>query len=189
MQIAHQKRTSEARYTHPNGQLLAIIGKHSYFDFDVINFEWWGSDAQLRIGNYCSVAQGVRFLVAGEHRHDFVSTHPFGPGHPSTKGSIVVGHDCWLGLNALILSGVTIGTGAVVGAGAVVSRDVAPYAIVAGNPARLIRYRFAPAIIERLERVAWWLWPDEEVKNAIPYLCSEDIERFLAWAERRHSGK
>jgi hypothetical protein len=112
-------------------------------------------------------------FVFGEHRTDLVSTYPLrtlltpdGRNHDATeKGEIAIGSDVWIGTRAMILSGVTIGHGAVVAAGAVVTRDVPPYAIVAGVPARVLRYRFDADTIERLLAIAWWEWPDERVRE------------------------
>lgn len=88
----------------------------------------------------------------------------------------VIGNDVWIGHGALILPGVTIGNGAIIGAGAVVARDVPDYAIVAGNPARVIRYRFDPEVIERLNRIAWWDWPVQRIASKVPALVSDDID-------------
>ena len=146
---------------------------------------------QLEIGRFCSIADGVRILLGGEHRTDWVTTYPFpsifperfsAEGHPASKGNIVIGNDVWLCAGSTILSGVTIGDGAVVGAGCVVTRDVEPYAIVAGNPARVVRFRFDPSIICRLEKLAWWNWPMSRIEELAPLLLSDRIEDFLAQA-------
>jgi acetyltransferase-like isoleucine patch superfamily enzyme len=130
----------------------------------------------------------VTILLGGEHHAEWVSTYPFSlvfpgakvlPGYPHTKGDVTVGNDVWIGQDALILSGVTIGDGAVVGARSTVARDVEPYTICAGNPARLIRPRFPPQTIAALRRLAWWNWPPDKVKEAWPLLCSSDVEAFL----------
>jgi carbonic anhydrase/acetyltransferase-like protein (isoleucine patch superfamily) len=93
---------------------------------------------------------------------------------------VVIGNDVWLGNDCTIFSGVTIGDGAVVGAEAVVGRDVAPYTIVAGNPAHSIGRRFGGLEVEDLiEKIKWWNWPDEKVKRFIPLLCSPDIGKFI----------
>ena len=112
--------------------------------------------ARLTIGSYCSIGPNVRFLLGGEHKTTALSTFPlkvtrFGAGKEAfAKGDITVGDDVWFGASTLICSGVTIGQGAVIGAGAVVTKDVPPYAIVGGNPARIIKYRFDDALIARL---------------------------------------
>jgi len=149
----------------------------------------------VRIGRFCSIATGVAILVGGEHYTDWVSTYPFMllferakslPWHVPTKGDVVVGHDVWIGMNALLLSGVTIGNGAIIAAGSVVTRDVAPYSIVAGVPARLVRFRFDPATIEALEKIAWWDWPLPKIEEALPLLMSSDLKAFV---ERYGSGQ
>ena len=128
-------------------------------------------------------------MTGGEHRVDWVTTYPFSaiwpavaghiPGHPKTKGNVIIGNDVWIGMNVFILSGVTIGDGAVVGAGALVSKDVPPYAIVGGNPAKIIRYRFDPQTIKKLLSIAWWNWSDDEIIKAMPFLLSNDISSFV----------
>jgi len=185
--LRHKRQASLVVHKNEQGQTLATIGRNSYFDGG-LNLGWWGTEASLAVGSYCSIAENVKFLVAAEHRVEFVTTYPFGPGHPGTRGSITVGDDVWIGTGAVILSGVTIGSGAVVGAGAVVARDVPPYAIVAGNPARVVRFRFAADVIARLLKIQWWNWPEERIEAAVPYLCSPDIEAFLKFAEAQPPG-
>lgn len=137
--------------------LKIIVGRRSYGMLNVSAFS--PSDDKLRIGSYCSVAPGVWFLLAGEHQLDSVSTYPFkvkvfGEAFEAgSKGDIIIQDDVWIGTNAIICSGVTIGQGAVVAAGAVVTKDVAPYAIVGGNPARLIKWRFDERLRERLTQL------------------------------------
>jgi acetyltransferase-like isoleucine patch superfamily enzyme len=142
----------------------------------------------LKIGKYCSFASGVQILLGGEHRTDWISTYPFNillpealhiDGHPNSKGDIIIGNDVWIGLNAIILSGVTVGNGAVIGAGAIVVKDVPPYSIAAGNPAKIIRYRFTEEQINHLEQIAWWNWPDEKVREAIPIILNDNVDRFI----------
>lgn len=103
-------------------------------------------------------------------------------GFPTIRGDTVVGSDVWVGRLSIIMSGVTIGDGAVVGAGAVVTRDVPPFAIVGGNPARVIRYRMTEPQREALLRIRWWDWPRERIVQAVPRLASADIDGFIAWA-------
>jgi virginiamycin A acetyltransferase len=142
------------------------------------------SGQRLSIGRYGSIADGVELLLGGNHRTDWVTTYPF-PALPglwpeaagrddfhTSRGPISIGHDVWIGSQAMILSGVTVGHGAVIAARAVVTRDVRPYAIVAGNPAREIRRRFDDATVERLLASAWWDWPRERVIAALPTLMS-----------------
>ena len=174
----------------------ATVGRHSYGAPRVL---WWGEDASLAIGKFCSIAENVTILLGGEHRLDWVTTFPFTelgeawpsrhdmPGHPATKGDVRIGHDVWIGRDATILSGVTIGNGAVVGAGAVLSRDVPAYGIAAGNPARTIRTRFGDALVDALERVRWWDLDDAALRRILPSLLSSDVRNLVAAveAERR----
>ncbi|MGL4727917.1 MAG: CatB-related O-acetyltransferase, partial [Bosea sp. (in: a-proteobacteria)] len=125
------------------------------------------SGAAISIGRFCSIADGVEILLGGNHRMDWVTTYPFPEfprqwpeaighmGHQPSRGDVRIGHDVWLGSQSMVLSGVSIGHGAVVAARAVVTRDVPAYAIVAGNPARTIRLRFEPRVIEALIGSAW----------------------------------
>ena len=163
-----------------------------YATYGGLEVRYAGDGGKLRVGAYCSFANGVQVFLGGEHRLDWVTTYPFPAmddrfahikGHPRVKGDVVIGNDVWVGREAMITSGVTIGDGAVIGAGAVVTRDVPPYAIAVGNPARVIRSRFAPEIVERLLALGWWNWPPERVEQAVPRLLSTDIEAFLEWAE------
>jgi len=151
--------------------------------------------ARLTIGRFCSIANGVTVNL-GNHRTDLTSTYPFtvlkaqwpggnqSPDH-ATHGDIEIGSDVWLGTRCFIRSGLRIGHGAVVGACSVVTKDVPPYAIVAGNPARIIRYRFPPDIIRRLLDIAWWDWEYDDINAHLKYIMSEDISTFLDMAEKR----
>ncbi|WP_414900800.1 CatB-related O-acetyltransferase [Sphingomonas flavalba] len=162
------------------------IGRGSYGGLSIAAYP---GDADLVMGAYCSIAANVTVLLGGEHRTDWVSTYPFPAilpdyrhitGHPRTRGDVVIGNDVWIGRDALLLSGVTIGDGAVIGARAVVTRDVPAYGIVSGNPAQLVRLRFSEAVIARLLDIAWWHWPEDRVRRAVPYLLDDRIEAFIA---------
>lgn len=152
---------------------------------------------QLRIGQFCSLAYGCHVILGGEHRTDFVSTYrfpaykPFKDNHahlaPATvaaKGDVTIGNDVWIGHQTLILSGVEIGDGVVVGAGSVVRRNVPPYAILAGNPARVTGFRFDPDQIESLLRIRWWDWPVERIVDSMDLLMSADIQQFIDVCEK-----
>lgn len=149
----------------------------------------WGEEATLKIGAFCAIAAGVVIFLGGEHRSDWVTTYPFSAlwpsaanikGHPGTKGTVTIGNDVWIGYGVTILSGVTVGDGAVLGAHCVVAQDVRPYEIVAGNPAKHIRFRFSPETIAALEKIAWWNWPDQQIEEALPLLLSGDVPAFIA---------
>lgn len=164
------------------------MGPHSYGDPIIPTFP--GDTARVRVGAFVSIALDVVLLDGGNHRTDWVSTYPFrarfdlpdayADGHPRVKGDVVIGNDVWIGRGARVLSGVTVGDGAAIAGYSVVTKDVRPYAIVAGNPAREIRRRFSDEQIEALLRIAWWDWPLEKVLGAVPQLCSERVEEFIA---------
>jgi acetyltransferase-like isoleucine patch superfamily enzyme len=130
------------------------------FSYGSLNVHCWGNpDERLQIGHFVSIAGGVQILLGGGHPTDRLSTYPFqvnifgASTEATTRGPIIIHDDVWICLNALILSGVTIGQGAVIGAGSVITRDVPPYAVITGNPARVTRYRFDPPVVERLLRI------------------------------------
>lgn len=150
------------------------------------------SGARLTIGRYGSIADGVEILLGGNHRLDWATTYPFpalpglwpeAAGHDgsdTTRGDVTIGHDVWLASQCMVMSGVTIGHGAVVAARAVVTRDVPPYAVVAGNPARVVRRRFDEATIAALLASRWWDLPAETVTTLLPLLMSEQTGDLLA---------
>jgi acetyltransferase-like isoleucine patch superfamily enzyme len=148
------------------------------------------SGQRLRIGRFGSIADGVEILLGGNHRLDWATSYPFPAlpglwpeaagitGSDTSRGDVLIGHDVWLGSQCMVMSGVTIGHGAVVAARAVVTRDVPPYAIVAGNPARLARMRFSEEEIATLLASRWWDRSEAEIRRAIPLLMSDRLEAF-----------
>lgn len=140
--------------------------------------------ADLKIGRFCSIAENVTVFLGGEHRVDWLSTYPFfkfglGPtisGHPKTKGNVIIGNDVWIGYGVIIMSGVTIGNGAVIGAGSVVRTDLPDYSISYGNPAEVKRYRFSQIEIDFLNKIEWWNWSEEKIKQVSPLLMNCDIK-------------
>jgi serine acetyltransferase len=100
-------------------------------------------------------------------------------GHPSCKGDIIIENDVWIGAKATIMSGVRIGNGAIVAAGSVVSKDVPPYAIVAGNPAKVVKYRFSDEQIKKLLSIAWWNWDEQKIKDNAMTMWSNNIDEFI----------
>lgn len=189
--------------TNPN----IIVGRYSYYS------GWYhghgfddcarylmtepGVD-RLIIGDFCSIGSGAAFIMAGNqgHRNDWASSFPFFymPEVPHFAGAVdafqkagdtVIGHDVWIGSEAIIMPGVKIGDGAVIGTRALVTRDVEPYAIIGGNPARVIRKRFDDDSIAMLLEMKWWDWDDARLGQAMPLLCSGDIAALYAfWRER-----
>ena len=176
-----------------------FVGDYTYYDdpldpeaFEKKNvlFNWPEFGDKLVIGKFCSIASGVTFLMgSANHRMSSVSTYPFHvfggiwaertPPHLTQlpfKGDTVVGNDVWLGRECVVMPGVTIGDGAIVAACSVVAKDVEPYTIVGGNPARLIRKRFSQELIELLLRLRWWDFPPEKLADFLPVLCCEDLE-------------
>lgn len=134
------------------------VGKYTYGE---LNIKSWGSENEkLEIGNFVSIAEGVIFILGGNHNIKTLSTFPIKTkifkrvnDEVFSKGKIVVEDDVWIGMNTLILSGIKIGKGAIVGAGSVVTKDIPPYSIVGGNPARVLKYRFSKEIIEKIKDI------------------------------------
>ena len=176
------------------------VGDYTYYDdpADPTAFEknnvWFNYPEfgdRLVIGKFCSIASGVRFIMGpANHRTSSVTTYPFHvfggawaqhtPDHLSElpfKGDIVVGNDVWIGQDSLILPGVHIGDGAVIASRSVVSRDVPPYGVAGGNPARVRKKRFGEALIQILLELRWWDCPPEELVQLLPLLCDPDLER------------
>ncbi|MCP5509729.1 MAG: type B chloramphenicol O-acetyltransferase [Chlamydiales bacterium] len=143
---------------------------------------------KLIIGNFCSIGSGASFIMAGNqgHRMDWVSSFPFFYFEEEYRekaidgyqgaGDTEIGHDVWIGSEAMILPGIKIGHGALIGARAVVTKNVEPYAIVAGNPAKPIRQRFSEEQIQKLLEMEWWHWSERALSEAMQFLCSQDID-------------
>ena len=138
-------------------------------------------ETPLRIGAYCSIAKEAMFLCRAHHQYDVPTTYPMRAPilTDAEKRGITIGNDVWIGLRAIIMSGVTVGDGAIIGTAAIVTRDVPPYAIVVGSPAKVLKYRFDSETIERLASIRWWHWPDEKVKQEAE-LLSGSVEQFIA---------
>lgn len=171
------------------------IGDFTYYhDFDdpssfeknvFYHFDFVGD--RLVIGKYCSIACGVKFIMnGGNHRTDWFTNYPFpifGNGWeaamPSSwphKGDTVIGNDVWIGYEATLMPGVKIGDGAIIAAKSVVTSDVEPYAVVGGNPARLIRKRFDEHTVAELMEIKWWDWEREKVARNVTAICGSNIE-------------
>ena len=148
-----------------------------------------GNDGGLSIGRYCSFSFDVTILLGGNHRMDWVTTYPFTiiddeakhiVGHPQARGDVVIGNDVWIGHGCLILSGVSIGDGACLAAKSVITKDVPPYSIAAGHPAKVLRKRFTDDQIAALQEIAWWNWDRAKIRQAFDLLLSEGIDTFIA---------
>ncbi len=175
------------------------VGAYSYYDdpaglgafLDNILYHFAFLGDRLVIGRFCAIAAGTRFLMnGGNHRLDAPSTYPFAifggawatapTGKFPNRGDTVIGNDVWLGYESTVLPGVTVGDGAVVAAKSVVSADVPPYAIVAGNPARVVRMRFSDADIARLLRIAWWDWDADRITAHLGAIGDGDVDALEA---------
>ena len=198
-------KTIKEQVTNPN----IIVGKHSYYSG---YYHGHGFDEcaryltpdrddvdKLIIGNFCSIGSGAVFMMAGNqgHRTEWSSTFPFfyqdndlfvdAVDAFQKAGDTVVGHDVWIGSEAMIMSGVKIGHGAVIASRSVVTKDVAPYEIVGSNPAKHIKYRFSELEITMLLEMAWWHWSDVHIKRCMTFLCSSDITAlYQYWKSEIH---
>ena len=183
--------------TNPN----ILVGEFTYiadaeFESHVTHFYPWSRD-KLIIGKFCQIAAGVEFVMNdANHQMNAVSTFPFytlegwdmkppAASDMPFKGDTVIGNDVWIGQNAVILPGVHIGDGAVIGANSVVGCDVAPYTIMIGNPARLLRHRFDEELTGLLLRFKWWDKSIEEINALIPILTSSDLQTVRAYLKEK----
>ena len=196
--IAGYEREIYVKPTLQNPNIL--VGDFTYiadsdFESHVTHHYPWNGD-RLIIGKFCQIAAGVEFVMNGaNHQMNAVSTFPFytlegwnmeAPAMVDLplKGDTVIGCDVWIGQNAVILPGVHIGDGAIIGANSVVGSDVAPYSIVAGNPARELRKRFDDELIDLMLRFRWWDKPIAEIDTLIPLLTCSDLEKVKAEIKR-----
>ena len=164
----------------------------TYFDRNV-NIISWSDEYRILVGKYCSVGRDCNFFLHADHRVDWITTSSqllgpvtpeiaemhMGMGHPICKGDILIENDVWIGAKSTIMSGITIHNGAVIAAGSTVTKDVPPYAIVAGNPGRVVKYRFNEDQIEKLLSISWWNWEEEKIKENSTLLWSRDINYFV----------
>ena len=182
-----------------------VVGDYTYYDDfeDTANFEknvkylFDFNNDQLIIGNFCMIASDVKFIMNGaNHLTDTISSYPFsifgngwqeamkGKEFPN-KGNIVVGNDVWIGYNATIMAGVTIGDGAIIAANATVVKNVEPYTIVGGNPAKIIRKRFSEKHIKLLLEIQWWNWSIEKITENVQLLTSTTVEDLKKFANKK----
>lgn len=177
-----------------------FVGDYTYYDDPVdptafeqnnVLFNWPEFGDRLYIGKFCAIASGVQFIMgSANHRTGSISTYPFHvfggawaentPPHLTQlpfKGDTVIGNDVWIGRESVIMPGVTIGDGAIVAACSVVTRDVEPYTLVGGNPARFIKNRFDAQLTELLLKLRWWDFAPEKLADFLPVLCDCDLEK------------
>lgn len=173
---------------HLNGFPICVIGKESY----IVSMQTENSvnlrpdySYNLQIGNHCAIAHDVKVVVDIDHDYTNVCSGNLGlnvkfgkGGGRKRKGQILIQNDVWVGRGVSIMGGVTIHNGAVVAAGSVVTKDVAPYSIVGGNPARHIKYRFSQDIIEKLQKIRWWDWNEKIIQQNLSYFQG-DINHFV----------
>lgn len=178
-----------------------FVGDYTYFDdrrygpeqFEENNvlYNYNYSKVKLVIGKFCALAAETRFIMTGDHKLDAISTFPFpifGNGWENAytidelpvKGDIIVGNDVWFGYDSLVMNGVTIGNGAIIAARAVVVKDVPPYSIVAGNPAKVVKMRFDDKTIDRLEKIAWWDWDIGKINRNLKLISHLDVDKLEA---------
>lgn len=166
------------------------VGKRSYGGLYVLQFN---SDNCLSIGNYCSIGPNVIFILSADHYLKHISTFPFKVKiikekyEATSKGDIIVEDDVWIGYGSIILSGVRIGQGAVIGAGSIVTKDVPPYSIVCGNPAKVVKYRFNKDIINELMKIDFEQIDDDFIKGHIDYFYKDvdDIDTLIDIPKKR----
>lgn len=166
-------------------------GKYTYGNPNVFYYKDGFTDINFTVGNFCAIGGNVNIYLGGNHRNDWVTTYPFGHihknvfhtfngvGHPTSKGDVIIGNDVWIADHVTIMSGVTIGDGATIAMNSHVVKNVEPYSLVGGNPAKFIKYKFTPEQIEKLLEIKWWFWEDEKINKFAPLLCNPNIDEFI----------
>lgn len=176
-------------------KLPVEIGAFSYGRIQIPNYN---GRSKCVIGKFCSIGKNVKVMLGGDHRTEWCSTYPFSgimrefyglAEHSISKGNVIIGNDVWICDDAKIMSGVTIGDGAVVAANALVCKNVDPYTVVGGVPAKVIRKRFSDELIEEMLRIKWWNWPLEKIYEAVPILESENIGELIDMYNKMEFGE
>jgi acetyltransferase-like isoleucine patch superfamily enzyme len=180
------------KFKLPHTRLFSAYIKYSIgqFTYGAPIVKDWHQGSTLKIGNFSSIAENVNILLGGNHPIEWISSFPFGvvfdefqeqcDNYPKlSKGDVIIGNDVWIGINSTILSGIQVGDGAIIAAGSVVTKNVEPYAIVGGNPAKLIRKRFSDEQITKLLAIKWWDWEIDKIRENVGLIASGNIEEFI----------
>lgn len=166
------------------------VGKGTYGHENINFIKSPETNFDLYIGNYCSIGEQVTVYIGGDHNVNFLTTFPFGKREKhlnsvrvdettTFKGDVIIGSDVWIGMKTTIMSGVTIGHGSIIAANSHVVKNVEPYSIVGGNPAKFIKYRFNEEIIKKLLEIEWWNFNEEKINKYLNILCSKDYQKFI----------
>jgi acetyltransferase-like isoleucine patch superfamily enzyme len=166
---------------------LLTVGR---FTYGVPNIEQYiGSETKVTIGSFCSISNDVKIIAGGIHPKNWVSLFPFRSsfglegaykdGMPFSNGEVVIGNDVWIGSNTTIMSGVIIGHGAIIAAGSIVTKDIDPYSIAMGVPAKSTGKRIPEIYINDMLKIAWWNWDIERIIEQVPYLSSSNVSQFV----------
>lgn len=170
-----------------------IVGEYTYGHENIKLIKAPENFYNLIIKKFCSIGENLTIYMGGHHRKDWITTYPFGHryknifntfngnDHCVFKGNVIIGNDVWIGMNVFIMDGVEIGDGAIIAANSHITRNIEPYSIYGGNPAKLIKYRFPEETINKLLELKWWDKSVEEINNMLPILCSinyKNIEKL-----------
>jgi len=193
---------------------LIDVGEHSYYsgyyaggEFEdiCVRYIWGDQESQqmynpfedygwtvdrIKIGKYCCFASGVVFMMGGNHNHnsDWITVYPFQEMIVESykpKGDTIIGNDVWIGSEAMIMPGVKIGDGAIIASRAVVTKDVEPYTMIGGNPAKVIKKRFTDTDIQILLEIKWWDWKEQDIQDAIALLSSSNIDGLYEFYKQK----
>ena len=194
--VNHDAAVRTLRTNDGQNSVLMTFGPGSYLMSGTIVYGV--GERHVLVGRYSSLADGLTFNIGQNHNYRNITTYPFEnlrhlktgdhQNHAAVnRGQIIIGSDVWIGDNVCLMGGVRIGNGAVIGANAVVAKDIPPYAVAVGNPARVVKYRFDEETIRRLQKIKWWNWPAEKIETHRAFLEGGDMEGFLAACERAYT--
>ena len=195
--VNHDAAVRTLRTNDGQNSVLMTFGPGSYLMSGTIVYGV--GERHVLVGRYSSLADGLTFNIGQNHNLHNITTYPFEnlrclktgdhQNHAAAvnRGQIIIGSDVWIGDNVCLMGGVRIGNGAVIGANAVVAKDIPPYAVAVGNPARVIKYRFDEETIRRLQKIKWWNWSAEKIETHRAFLEGGDMEGFLAACERAYT--